>query len=291
MLVSMTGFGKAQVVLNRRTYTIYIKSLNSKYIEISCKIPSFLREKEMEIRNFITSFLERGKIEVIVHADENEDDINVFVNRQVAEQYMNQINELSWKLKLSLPADFISLILKMPHVISTPNEILGENEWDHFVSAINEAIAQVQKWRITEGESIQNDFEKYCNEMLNSLSTIEQKAIFRPQKIREKLMQQLKIFQSSIEFDRNRLEQEIVYYLEKINIEEEIFRTRNHINHFIETLHEPKSNGKKLSFIAQEVLRELNTLSAKANDYEIQRSVVEMKEIIENIRQQLANIL
>lgn len=290
MLQSMTGFGKSEVILNGQLHSISVKSLNSKNIEINCKLPMLLREKELDIRQIVAQTLVRGKIDVIVYSEENDNEHAVQLNKKVAARYVDEINNLCWSLQLAPPSDYVSLILKMPYVLATPEEELSDEDWKNFTLALNQALDAVQQWRSAEGKTIMMEFHEYLNQCIQYLNEVEQYAPVRSENIKQKLIEQLQSLQST-DFDRNRLEQELVYYLEKINIEEELVRARSHIQYFLETMQAPQSHGKKLNFIAQEILRELNTMGTKASDVHIQRLVVEMKDLTEKIRQQLANVL
>jgi len=291
MLLSMTGFGRSTVVFDNQSLTIQLKSLNSKTLDIFVKLPAFLREKEIEIRTMISNKLERGKIELTIVNDELGSCGMHAVNFKLADFYKEQIREMMFQLQLSPPEDFVSLILKMPNVLQTSKENVDDTEWEKIEKSIFKAIDELIEWRLSEGNALEADITERMLKITASLDKIIPLTIARQDRIRDKLLSDLKNLGSEISIDMNRLEQEMIYYLDRIDINEEIVRARKHCAYFLDLLKEPVSNGKKLTFVTQEILRELNTLGVKANDAEIQMLTIGMKDEIEKVREQLSNIL
>jgi uncharacterized protein (TIGR00255 family) len=291
MLLSMTGFGKSSVVVDNQSLAVQMKSLNSKSLDIFMKLPAFLREKEIEIRTILSNKLERGKIDLSITNDELGSYGMHSINFKLADFYREQIGEMTEKLSLDPPEDLVSLLLKMPNVLQTSKESVNDAEWQKIEQAIFAAIDELTAWRASEGKALETDIAGRILTIITLLDKIVPLKNAREDKIRKKLMSDLNNLGSEISIDMNRLEQEIIYYLDRIDISEEIVRANKHCEYFIELLQEKISNGKKLMFVSQEILRELNTMGVKANDAEIQKLTVEMKDEIEKVREQLSNIL
>ncbi len=291
MLLSMTGFGKAHVVIDNQSLDIQIKSLNSKTLDIFAKLPAFLKDREVEIRTIIGRKLKRGKIDLTISND-------VFggcgmhaVNHKIARFYQNEIREMMFQLSLDPPQDYVSLLLKMPNVVQTTVESIDYHQWHQIEKALNTAIDELIEWRSTEGRALENDIRERILEISKKIDCITVLEPKRREKIYDKLTGDITALGEVIHFDKNRLEQELIYYLDKIDISEEITRAKKHCEYFLELIKSSDSNGKKLTFASQEILRELNTMGVKANDAEIQIITVEMKDEIEKVREQLSNIL
>lgn len=291
MLLSMTGYGKSTVIIDNQTLAIHVKSLNSKTLDFFVKLPPFLRDREMEIRNMISKMLERGKIDLVISTEAQSETGMHAINMKLAEYYKEQIRELMFQLQIGPPEDYVSLLLKMPNVLQTTKESLNDDEWNAVKEALKTAIDELIEWRKSEGLSIQDDILKRIQKITATLEKIKQFEKNRRENIRKKLMNDLQSLGNKITIDQNRFEQEIIYYLDRMDISEEIQRAEKHCSYFLEQMFEPVSNGKKLTFASQEILRELNTMSVKANDADIQILAVEMKDEIEKVREQLANIL
>jgi uncharacterized protein (TIGR00255 family) len=291
MLFSMTGFGKTQIHLESGIYEIHIKSLNSKNADVSVKIPSLLREREIEIRKVVIEKLLRGKIDVYISHTLSEGETYAEINIDNAKHYLDKLKSLSASLAVQETQDYVSLLLKLPDVIQFQNRILPENEWNLIESAVKDTLREVIQWREQEGKLIHEDMLQRIHNIIETINTVEELIKDRKEQIHAKLVQNLSFLPKHIEIDTNRLEQEILYYLDKFDISEEIMRARTHSNFFIETMNTVEDNGKKLLFISQEILRELNTLGVKANDIDIQKYVVNMKDEIEKVREQLHNVL
>jgi uncharacterized protein (TIGR00255 family) len=291
MLMSMTGFGKANVVLNNQSYTIHIKSLNSKTLDLFVKLPVFLKEKEIDIRTMLGKKLERGKIDFSMTSDQLGAETNVSINREKIRFYKKEIESLMSELHMDLPEDFISLLLKMPDVIQTTNDAVDESQWELVNNSILEATHELIAWRLSEGKALEKDITTRIKKISTTLEQVVKLESRRKDRIREKLLEDIQSVASEISIDHNRLEQELIYYLDRIDISEEIIRAQKHCSFFLSLLSENTSNGKKLTFASQEILRELNTMGVKANDADIQMLTVDMKDEIEKAREQLANIL
>ncbi|HPQ12981.1 MAG TPA: YicC family protein [Paludibacteraceae bacterium] len=291
MIQSMTGFGKATCEYEGKKIVVEIKSLNSKQLDLSLKIAAAYRNKELEIRTEILQKLERGKIDVAIYIDNSGKDVANQINPSVFLSYMQQIKSLSQNLELPEPTNWFDILLRLPDVMKTDNIELEENEWQALKKSIDKAIEQVISFRIQEGKSLENVFISKITNIGDLLEKISPYEAERIEKIRSRLKDNLQALSDKVDYDQNRLEQELIYYIEKLDINEEKVRLRNHLNYFLETMKLEPSAGKKLGFIAQEIGREINTLGAKANHSEIQKIVVEMKDELEQMKEQVLNVL
>lgn len=290
MLQSMTGYGKAEVNLADKKVTIEIKSLNSKNIDTNVKIPVFYREKEMQIRKLLQEELKRGKIDFNIFYELNEGVTPSSINEGVVKAYYNQISALKEYINLD-SADVLSAILRLPDSVRTDKLEADESEWKEVEEKILSALSELKKFRTQEGESMKNDLASRVKSILKLLKSIEPFEKERILKIRERITKSLEELSISETKDSNRFEQEMIYYLEKLDISEEKTRLENHCKYFTETLEDGNDTGKKLSFISQEMGREINTLGSKASDSNIQHIVVKMKDDLEKIKEQVLNIL
>ncbi|MDP4291858.1 MAG: YicC/YloC family endoribonuclease [Bacteroidota bacterium] len=289
MIKSMTGFGKAIVELPGKKITVEVKSLNSKQLDASIKIPSTYKDKELEIRTEITKILERGKIDFYLTVEISGDQSNYAINKPLVLHYYKELKSLSEEVGEN--AELLPSILKMPDVLKTVREDIDEEEWRHVQVAIADALHQADRFRIEEGALLSKDFEhriELIRKYMNDVTPFEKA---RVPIIRERLMHDISELADSSKFDPNRFEQELIYYIEKLDITEEKVRLAKHIDYFLNTLNEAGSQGKKLAFITQELGREINTMGSKANDADIQKLVVQMKDELEKIKEQLMNIL
>ncbi len=291
MIKSMTGFGKSECELTDKRVSIEIKALNSKQFDMQARIPNVFREKELDIRTLMSNKLERGKVEMIISVDETAGYENFTINKSLAKKYYEQIMILSADLGLEPDDQILSTLLKLPDVMKAEPKELKEDEWTIVISAIEDAISKCNDFRHMEGAKLEADFENRIGLILGLLGGLEPFEEDRIIKIRTKFKKDLLENIAEQEIDKNRLEQEIIFYLEKIDITEEKTRLKSHCDYFLITLSELVSNGKKLSFISQELGREINTIGSKANDYNIQKIVVQMKDELEKIKEQLMNIL
>ena len=291
MIKSMTGFGKAICELPIKKITIEIKSVNSKQLDYNLKLPYIYREKEVEIRNILSNRLERGKIDVYVNTENTGGISNYSINRAVAIKYYEELKGLSSDIGKNDFNDYLPIIIKLPEVLKSENSEIEEEEVNKFVETFETALSQLDEFRKHEGEVLEKDFIKRIDiigELNDTVAPYEKKRII---KIKEKLTKSLNEVIEENKFDKNRLEQELIYFIEKIDFTEERVRLKKHLHYFLDTLKDKDSNGKKLSFIVQEIGREINTLGSKANDADIQKIVVQMKDELEKIKEQLMNVL
>ncbi|HLO91432.1 MAG TPA: YicC/YloC family endoribonuclease [Lentimicrobium sp.] len=290
MLKSMTGFGKSTVTLQGKTVTIEIKSLNSKQLDLNVKLAPLFREKEADIRSMISKRLERGKIELTGQIDYTDNELPSVINRALVTGYYNELKEIA--LSLGEPStDILSVIMKLPEVMKPSRDVFTDEEWSSVNSCLDKAIDELDKFRIHEGELLLVDFKLHVAIIAKLLTGLDEFEDIRNSNFREKLRASVSEFTANNSLDSNRFEQEIIYYLEKLDITEEKVRLQKHLDYFTETLKESEANGRKLSFVTQEIGREINTIGSKANDANIQRIVVQMKDELEKIKEQLANIL
>jgi uncharacterized protein (TIGR00255 family) len=291
MIKSMTGYGKAIAETPQKKITIEIKSLNSKQLDLSTKMPWLYKEKEPEIRNMISQRLDRGKIDFSIYCDMLDNEIVTVINKSVVRNYYNQFKEIASDLKIDLDDQIFTAIMKLPDTLKTEKAEMPEGEWEIVKNQITESINMLDLYRIEEGNSILNDLKKCIGKILAFLETAGTFEAGRLTKIREKLNLILEDNVGSENIDKNRFEQELIFYIEKYDINEEKVRLKTHCDYFIETLNTPSPNGKILSFIAQEIGREINTIGSKANDASIQKLVVMMKDELEKIKEQTLNVL
>ncbi|MCL2596369.1 MAG: YicC family protein [Paludibacter sp.] len=291
MIQSMTGFGKASGEFLNKKITIEIKSLNGKQADISTKISVIYKEKELEIRNEIAQRLERGKIEVSLSVDNSERDYPNLLNKGLVMSYLIQIQELADELKMSVPANVLETVLRLPDTLKTDNYELSPQEWAVVRKILNQAMDVLQEFRQQEGKMLDDFFRLKINNIAALLNQIPQYEQQRIEKVRERISDELANLCESMDFDKNRFEQEMIYYIDKLDINEEKSRLSNHLDYFIETLDQNVSQGKKLGFIAQEMGREINTLGSKANHSQMQKIVVMMKDELEQIKEQILNVL
>jgi len=291
----MTGFGKATASPGGRTITIEIRTLNSKQLDINTRIPAIYRDKEAEIRNEISQVLERGKIDFMVTVDNDSDTSEFSLNRPLAKRIYSEISQLADELGITPGNEVISSILKMPDVLKAGRETPDETEWALVKTAIKEALELTDAFRMAEGELLGNDMSTRIRKILDLLVTIEPMESARIGNLRDRFQRNQEEFLEKTtrvdKFDENRFEQEIFWYLEKLDITEEKLRLRKHCDYFTDTLRSSESNGRKLGFITQEIGREINTLGSKAYDAGIQMIVVQMKDELEKIKEQVSNVL
>lgn len=287
----MTGYGKATVAFEGKKINVEIKSLNSKALDLSTRIAPLYREKEMEIRNLIAKRLERGKVDFMLWVEKDVADTATPINMAVLENYYKQINTIAETTGIPLPGDWFQTLLRLPDVL-TKVEIqeLSEEEWTVVNGAIHEAIDRLVDFRRQEGEALERKFNEKLDNITSLLASIEVYETERVTRIRERITDALEKT-LSVDYDKNRLEQELIYYIEKLDINEEKQRLANHLRYFRETMHDGHGQGKKLGFIAQEMGREINTTGSKSNHAEMQNIVVKMKDELEQIKEQVLNVM
>jgi uncharacterized protein (TIGR00255 family) len=291
MIKSMTGYGKAIAETPQKKITIEIKSLNSKQLDLNFKIPWLYKEKELEIKSLISQKLERGKLDLYIYCDNLDVEGIPAINKLVVMNYYNQIKEISEDLDLKLDENILSAILRLPEALKTDKHELDEAEWEFVKRQIIEAINMLDIYRIEEGNALEKDIRKNIGRIVSYIQNIETFEEGRISKVREKLLTILGENLKSENIDKDRFEQELIFYLEKFDINEEKVRLMKHCEYFLESLDTPSPNGKILSFITQEIGREINTIGSKANNASIQKLVVMMKDDLEKIKEQTINVL
>ena len=292
MILSMTGYGKAVVAYKEKKINVEVKSLNSKSLDLSARIAPLYREKEMEIRRLLAQKLERGKVDFSLWVEKESTVDATPINAALIENYYKQIKAISESTGIPEPEDWFTTLLRLPDVTAkTEVEVLDDEEWEVAQQAINEAIEKLTEFRKQEGAALQKKFTEKIDNIANLLKSIEPFEKNRVPKIREKIIDGLKQI-PEVDYDKNRLEQELIYYIEKLDINEEKQRLTNHLKYFHETMKESGHGvGKKLGFIAQEMGREINTTGSKSNQAEMQNIVVKMKDELEQIKEQVLNAL
>ena len=288
----MTGYGKATVAYKEKKINVEVKSLNSKSLDLSARIAPLYREKEMEIRRLLAQKLERGKVDFSLWVEKESTVDATPINAALVENYYKQIKAISASTGIPEPEDWFTTLLRLPDVTAkTEVEVLDDEEWEVAQQAINEAIEKLTDFRKQEGAALQKKFTEKIDNIANLLKSIEPFEKSRVPKIREKIIDGLKQI-PEVDYDKNRLEQELIYYIEKLDINEEKQRLTNHLKYFHETMKESGHGvGKKLGFIAQEMGREINTTGSKSNQAEMQNIVVKMKDELEQIKEQVLNAL
>ena len=291
MIQSMTGYGKAVVTYKEKKINVEVKSLNSKALDLSTRIAPLYREKEMEMRQVIAKALERGKVDFSIWVEKDELVAATPINTALVDNYYWQIKDIAAASGIPEPQDWFAILLRLPDVTTrTEEETLTEEEWKVARQAIEEAIANLVAFRKQEGEALHKKFTEKIDNIAILLSSIETYEKLRVEKIRAKIVEGLNQI-PGVDYDKNRLEQELIYYIEKLDISEEKQRLSNHLKYFTETMNEARPNGKKLGFIAQEMGREINTTGSKSNLAEMQNIVVKMKDELEQIKEQVLNVL
>ena len=282
----MTGYGKVVLELTAKTIRIEIKSLNSKSLDLNVRMPNEYRPKELELRKIIGSRLKRGKIDVSFYVDIEKAKNPTKINTSIVKNYMDQLSNISGGGR---NLDLLKMAIKMPDSISAEKEEIDEQEWSLIISGAEDALNKIENYRKDEGKALYSDFSN----RLNNIKSLLKKAVEidpeRIKKVRERLTKSVLELKEKI--DQNRFEQELIYYIEKLDINEEKIRLDNHLDYFFKTLNQNQSNGKKLGFIAQEIGREINTIGSKANYAPMQKIVVQMKDELEKIKEQLLNVL
>lgn len=286
----MTGFGRGIAVSEKKNITVEIKSLNSKQLDLSLRMPPYFRDMELRLRSRIAETLHRGKVEATVSYEDISGEVNTSVNVAVVRKYKEQLMQMASDLQIAWPADWYATLLRMPEALHTNIPNMSDADAELLANACQEALAHLTEFRSQEGQKLESFFR---NKVDNIESLLRQIAPFeqsRVERIRHKLEEELKNLHG-IDIDKNRLEQELIFYIEKLDVTEEKTRLQAHINYFRETLESSESQGKKLGFISQEMGREINTLGSKSNNADMQRIVVMMKDELEQIKEQVLNVL
>jgi uncharacterized protein (TIGR00255 family) len=287
----MTGYGKAVVAYKDKKIHVEVKSLNSKQLDLNTRIAALYREKEMEMRQMVAEALIRGKVDMSVWIEKDMAVDPTPINAALVENYYQQIKSISEKTGIPVPEDWFYTLLRMPDVLTkTDTEELEEEEWQTVKGAVSEALKNLVDFRTQEGAALQKKFTEKIDNIAIQLAEIEPYEKSRVEKIKQRIVEGLQQI-PGVDYDKNRLEQELIYYIEKLDISEEKQRLTNHLKYFRDTMNEPAGQGKKLGFIAQEMGREINTTGSKSNQAEMQNIVVKMKDELEQIKEQVLNAL
>jgi len=291
MILSMTGFGHSKTEYNGKVIRVEIKSLNARSTEIRCKLPNSYRDREMDLRKRVIDALQRGKLDLTITVDGFSDEENAFINADAFRKYFRELNMLRQELNIT-EGDILQSVLRIPNVIGQNEDMAEEEEWKLVEKTVDLAITSIKKFRADEGLVLKADLIERVKAIEQNLKSIEPYEIARLDRIKDRLKKNMDEFVVKQQVDQNRYEQEILYYIEKLDINEEKVRLGQHCIYFMEELdHIEDQKGRKLSFIAQEIGREINTIGAKAQDSDIQQFVVMMKDELEKLKEQLANIL
>ncbi|MFZ4435367.1 MAG: YicC/YloC family endoribonuclease [Flavobacterium psychrophilum] len=286
MIQSMTGFGKSSLQLASKKITVEVKSLNSKGLDLSVRIPSVYREMELGLRNEVAARLERGKIDLSVYIEMTGEQTSTKINVPIVQAYMQQMKAV---LPQADETELMKMAVRMPDALKTEREEIDENDWIEIQQVIQEALANIAQFRVDEGASLHKEFSLRIGNIRRNMQEALLLDPERVQAIKDRL--QTAIAELQVQVDENRFEQELIYYLEKLDITEEKVRLTNHLDYFIETLNGSEANGRKLGFITQEMGREINTMGSKANHATMQKLVVQMKDELEKIKEQVLNVL
>lgn len=291
MILSMTGFGKSVMVSLGKKITAEIKSLNSKQLDLLVKMPQIYREKELDLRNEVAHVLERGKVELFISSEMTDESSAISMNIPVLTAYKSQIEKISEELSIPVPEDWYATLLRLPDVMkSDAAGDVSEEELSVLNDVVTQAINALMEFRTQEGKRLETFFMEKISNIRKLLSEVEPYEKERVEKIKARIQESISKL-DAVDYDRNRFEQEMIYYIEKLDINEEKLRLTNHLDYFIETLENGHGQGKKLGFISQEMGREINTLGSKSNHAEMQRIVVKMKDELEQIKEQVLNVM
>lgn len=291
MIKSMTGYGKSLAELPGYNLTIECRTLNSKQLDLSMRIPQQFRVKEIDLRRTVANELYRGKVDFSISFEEGKQNNVPKLNKDRVKEYYSELKEISNELGEDPENGFLPLITRFPEVFYTPETELNEDDWQEIEKKILETLTQVNEFRLQEGAILEKDFRKRVQTILELLERVPEYEEARVGKIRERIEGSLEQYFSDVRYDENRLEQEIIFYIEKLDITEEKIRLKKHCDYFVEILGSEKKVGKKLAFVLQEMGREINTLGSKANDAMLQKLVVLMKDELEKLKEQMLNVL
>ena len=290
MLLSMTGYGKSEAVYKNKKIVVEIRSLNGKTMDVNTRLAPVYFSKDLQLRQIIMGSVVRGKVDFSIKTEELEGDSTAIINNQAVASYVSQIKQVSEENGIDEPKDWWSIVLRMPGVIQTSViQEVSEEEWNVVVGATEEALKNFTDFRRQEGEAVAAKFYEKLDNIQKYLAEIERYETARTEKIRSQIVEKLESL--PVEYDKNRLEQELIYYIEKLDINEEKQRLGNHLKYFAETIRDGEAQGRKLGFIAQEMGREINTMGSKSNQAEMQNLVVKMKDELEQIKEQVLNVL
>lgn len=289
MLRSMTGFGKAESTIGTKKFTVEIRSLNSKQLDLNLRIPNLYREKELDLRGWLSENVMRGKADLLVYYESLEAEKRMAINSALLESYYQDLKTFGEKVGMT-NADYLNALMRIPDIMKPESQELDEEEWKGLYQLVQEAYKKFDQYRLIEGKKLADDFVKRIHLILEYRDALEAPIAARTEKIKEKLRNNLSEFIPLDKIDPNRFEQELIYYLERLDVTEEYQRLTTNCEHFLDELKE-ESQGKKLGFISQEIGREINTIGSKANDSDMQKLVVKMKDELEKIKEQINNVL
>lgn len=289
MLRSMTGFGKAESTIGTKKFTVEIRSLNSKQLDLNLRIPNLYREKELDLRGWLSENVMRGKADLLVYYESLEAEKRMAINSALLESYYQDLKAFGEKVGMT-NADYLNALMRIPDIMKPESQELDEEEWKGLYQLVQEAYKKFDQYRLIEGKKLADDFVKRIHLILEYRDALEAPIAARTLKIKEKLRNNLSEFIPLDKIDPNRFEQELIYYLERLDVTEEYQRLTTNCEHFLDELKE-ESQGKKLGFISQEIGREINTIGSKANDSDMQKLVVKMKDELEKIKEQINNVL
>ena len=290
MVRSMTGYGNAKGLVGNQNVTVEIRSLNSKFLELNLRMPMQFRDRELELRSDLSKQLERGKADLSISFESNELAKRSSVNKEIFNAYYEELSALGKEYHLS-DVNLLDCILKLPAVMNAERQESDDDQWKELKVVIAAALDRVNAFRDNEGAALSKDITMRVDTISNCIPQLEEFETKRVEGVRAKISKAINELIEQTSIDRNRFEQELIYYIEKLDISEEKVRLRSHCEYFVQTIANPEANGKKLGFITQEIGREINTIGAKANDAPMQRIVVEMKDELEKLKEQLANVL
>ncbi|MFT5969861.1 MAG: hypothetical protein ACI8ZO_000358 [Flavobacteriales bacterium] len=282
----MTGFGKAQTQLASKKVTVEIRSLNSKGLDLSVKMPGVYREKELELRKYLATRIVRGKAELSIYIENTGVEQNFIVNQPLVESYIDSLKAMSPEADKT---ELLSMAMRMPEVLRTERDEMDPKEWEQIIAVIDEAIEKFQEFRLEEGNILEQEFLKGVSSIEEQMQEVLKYEGERIETVKERIQGNLE--KLKVDKDQNRFEQELIFYIEKLDITEEKVRLKGHCDYFRKTVENPESSGRKLGFIGQEMGREINTMGSKANHAEIQKCVVLMKDELEKIKEQILNVL
>jgi uncharacterized protein (TIGR00255 family) len=291
MIKSMTGYGKTECELPSKKITIEIKSLNSKQLDINARFPGIYREKDIEVRKMIADFLERGKIDFNLYCEQLGAESSATINKPIVNNYLSQLADIYKEQNMAMTEIALQTVLRLPDSVKVEHEQLDEEEWKIISGKIREAMNKLNQFREQEGSALELDIVSHIDMILSLKNQVDPFEPERVERVKTRLTDAMNSISTNIQSDPNRFEQEMIFYLEKLDINEEKVRLENHCAYFLDTIKEPYPSGKKLGFIAQEIGREINTMGSKANHTEIQKLVIVMKDELEKIKEQLLNIL
>lgn len=291
MIRSMTGFGKTEFEVGNKKYTLEVKSLNSKQLDINTRIPALYRQKDIEIRRLMSEMLTRGKVDFALYLDNLGEESSSKINSAIVKDYYKQLSGVYQELGLPVNESIMQSIMRLPDTVKMTYEELDETEWLVVRENLIKTLEDLNRFRDQEGLALKADIDANIANILDLLDQVEPHETQRMENVKAKIMDSLKDMQLNGNVDKNRFEQELIYYMEKLDINEEKVRLANHCAYFTETMNEAEPSGRKLGFIAQEIGREINTLGSKANESNLQRIVVQMKDNLEKIKEQVLNVL